>query len=314
MIYAISIFAAVLYSVASARLYVALGSGTPLALRDRLTPRAMRPVQTTTATSAAGTADSEPGEVAASGGTTASDASALRLIKRRRITLGLATMAVVLHATVSLHQTHLPGDFILPFFTAFGLTALGIVALQLLLCLHQPADFLGLAVYPLAAIALIASQATSGHSPVLDASVQVHVLLSILAYALLALAAAQATLVAVQRHFLTSHRPGGFMRALPPFDAMESLLFTLLTAGFGMLTLALISGFLYLDDLFAQHMVHKTILSCLAWCMFGVLLFGRWRYGWRGRRAVHWTLAGFAVLILAYFGSKLVVELILQRT
>lgn len=304
MMYAIAIMAAVLYSVASARLYIALGSGNQVALRDPV----LEPVPLQAPAGMAGVpASSVPLSERRAG-------EQAMLVRRRRITLALAALAALLHAFVSLHQTHLPGDFVLPFFTAFGLTALGIVVLQLLLCLRQPADYLGLAVYPLAAIALIASQAAGGTSPVLDASIQIHVLLSILAYALLALAAAQAILVAVQRHFLMAHRPGGFMRALPPFDTMESLLFTLLTAGFGMLTLALISGFIYLDDMFAQHLVHKTVLSSLAWLMFGILLAGRWRWGWRGRRAVHWTLAGFAVLILAYFGSKLVVELILHRT
>jgi ABC-type uncharacterized transport system permease subunit len=84
-------------------------------------------------------------------------------------------------------------------------------------------------------------------------------------------------------------------------------------AGFVLLTLALISGFAFLDDMFAQHLVHKTVLSTLAWLIFGGLLIGRFRYGWRGRTAITWTLSGFGVLILAYFGSKAVLELILQR-
>lgn len=65
--------------------------------------------------------------------------------------------------------------------------------------------------------------------------------------------------------------------------------------------------------MFAQHLVHKTVLSTLAWLMFGGLLIGRLRYGWRGKTAIVWTLSGFAVLILAYFGSKIVLELILHR-
>ena len=83
--------------------------------------------------------------------------------------------------------------------------------------------------------------------------------------------------------------------------------------GFALLTLALLSGFAFLEDMFAQHLVHKTVLSTLAWLMFGGLLIGRLRYGWRGKTAIVWTLSGFAVLILAYFGSKMVLELILQR-
>ena len=83
--------------------------------------------------------------------------------------------------------------------------------------------------------------------------------------------------------------------------------------GFILLSVGLLTGFLYLEDMFAQHLVHKTVLSMVAWIAFAVLLWGRFRFGWRGRTAIRWTLIGFAVLMLAYFGSKAVVELILQR-
>ena len=75
----------------------------------------------------------------------------------------------------------------------------------------------------------------------------------------------------------------------------------------------LLSGVLFVDNLFAQHLVHKTVLSIAAWIVFGVLLFGRWRWGWRGRRAVRLTLAGMVVLLFAFFGSKFVLELVLKR-
>jgi ABC-type uncharacterized transport system permease subunit len=94
---------------------------------------------------------------------------------------------------------------------------------------------------------------------------------------------------------------------------MEYLLFQMLTTGIVFLTLSLASGFLFIEDLFAQHLVHKTVLSILAWIIFTGLLIGRSRYGWRGQTAIRWTLIGFALLLLAYFGSKLVLELILHR-
>jgi len=78
-----------------------------------------------------------------------------------------------------------------------------------------------------------------------------------------------------------------------------------------LLTLSLLSGFYYLDDMFAQHVAHKTILSIIAWIIFTALLIGRWRYGWRGKTAVRWTLSGFLVLMLAFFGTKFVQEFIL---
>jgi ABC-type uncharacterized transport system permease subunit len=74
-----------------------------------------------------------------------------------------------------------------------------------------------------------------------------------------------------------------------------------------------VTGFLFLEDMFDQQLVHKTVLSLVAWVIFAILLWGRYRFGWRGRKALHWTIGGFLVLLLAYFGSKAVLELILQK-
>ncbi len=100
---------------------------------------------------------------------------------------------------------------------------------------------------------------------------------------------------------------------LPPLDALEKVMFRLIGAGFALLTLALLTGFIFVTNLRAQHLEHKTILSLIAWVLFGVLLIGRIRYGCRGRSAVRWTLWGFGFLALAYFGSKFVLESLLGR-
>ena len=80
-----------------------------------------------------------------------------------------------------------------------------------------------------------------------------------------------------------------------------------------LLTATLLTGVLFVENLLAQHLVHKTVLSVLSWLAFGALLLGRWRYGWRGATAVRWTLAAMALLVLAFFGSKFVLELVLRR-
>lgn len=80
-----------------------------------------------------------------------------------------------------------------------------------------------------------------------------------------------------------------------------------------MLTLSLVTGWLFIDDIFAQHLAHKTLLSMTAWAIFLVLLVGRNRFGWRGSRATYWTLSGLTVLIIGTLGSKIVLELILDR-
>ncbi len=289
----VSILAAALYSVAGARLYVALGD------HARVGARTLAPAE-----SAGGDERMDAAGSVAGG----------RSSRRRRTTFAIVAAALTLHAGLAWIQTGLPHTLQLPFFTALDVVALGVAAALVLLCLRRPADYLGLGVYPFAAVAVLASQAV--HDPVAAGAqaVELHVLLSVLAYAVLALAAAQSVLVSVQRRFLSEHRPGGVLNALPPLESTETLLFALLSAGFAMLTLSLASGFFYLEDMFAQHLVHKTVLSCAAWLVFGTLLFGRWRFGWRGKRAVHWTLAGYALLLLAYFGSKLVLELVLGRT
>ena len=99
---------------------------------------------------------------------------------------------------------------------------------------------------------------------------------------------------------------------MPPLQTMETLLFEMIGVGFALLTAALFSGFYYLEDMFMQHVVHKTVLSILSWIFFAVLLWGRVKFGWRGRKAIRWTLGGFVMLMLAYFGSKVVLEILLK--
>lgn len=231
----------------------------------------------------------------------------------RRPALWLAAVALVLHTVITYQRSGLPDALNLPLFTAISVTGLTIVLIQLLMCLTRPADFLGLLIYPIAAAGLLASELYAAPAKALSQNVQLHILSSLAAYSVLALGATQAVLVWIQRRYLQKHQPSGFIRALPPLTSMESLLFSLLATGFILLTMSLLSGFMFLEDMFAQSLVHKTVLACLAWVIFAVLLLGRWRFGWRGKRAVGWTLGGFAILLVAYFGSKLVLELILQR-
>jgi ABC-type uncharacterized transport system permease subunit len=107
----------------------------------------------------------------------------------------------------------------------------------------------------------------------------------------------------------------GFLQGLPPLLAMEQLLFRIIAAGFVLLTLTLGSGILFSEELFGKPMqfTHKTVFGILSWIIFGALLAGRALYGWRGRIAMRWTLTGFLSLVLAYIGSKFVLEIILGR-
>lgn len=228
--------------------------------------------------------------------------------------LGLA--GTVLHGFLVYQVIFLPQGLDLEFFHVVSLITWLVALLLLLAALRQPVENLGCLVLPLSALALVLQTiwpAAPNLLSRLSTEMQAHILLSILAYSLLALAAVQAMLLAIQDRHLRNRHPGGFIRALPPLESMERMLFHMIGLGFVLLSLSLLSGFLYLEDMFAQHLVHKTVLSVIAWVVFAVLLWGRWRSGWRGRQAISWTLAGFALLMLAYLGSKLVLELILHR-
>lgn len=140
-----------------------------------------------------------------------------------------------------------------------------------------------------------------------------HIFSSVTAFGVLSIAGVYALFVAVIDYFLRHQNLNPLVKALPPLETMERLLFQLITFGFILLTSSLLSGLFFIEDMFSQHLAHKTILSIMAWMIFGLLLWGRWRYGWRGRNAVRLTLAGIVLLVFAYFGSKFVLESILGR-
>jgi ABC-type uncharacterized transport system permease subunit len=175
-------------------------------------------------------------------------------------------------------------------------------------CVLLPAVFPGLAAPPYAS------------SP----GFRAHLLLAMLAYSLFTIAALHAALMALlERRLHGGHRDAGSgaplvgaLARLPPLLTLERLLFRILAAGFVLLTATLATGALFSEELFGRALQfnHKTLFAVLSWLIFGWLLAGRWCYGWRGRRALRWTLAGFVALLLAYVGSRFVVEVILGRS
>ena len=230
--------------------------------------------------------------------------------------LALGWGAALLHAAILSQTVFQPIGLNLGFCNALSFTAWLIVALLLAAALVRPVENLGIVVFPFGALTLLIGLLFPTERIVADLRqwpLELHILIAILAYSLLSLAALQAILLAIQDHRLRRRQPGGFLRGIPPLTAMETLLFQMIGAGFVLLSLTLVSGLFFLRDIFAQHLVHKAVLSFIAWCVFGILLWGRWRFGWRGRTAIRWTLSGFSFLALAYFGSKLVLELILRR-
>ena len=165
--------------------------------------------------------------------------------------------------------------------------------------------------FPLALFCIVASIAIDSRYPPtqLSSGSASHVLLSIVAYSVITIAALQALLLAYQNNRLKHHHPGGLLSKLPSLQDMESLLFELLWAGQLFLSLAIAAGFLFFDNIWGiDGVIHKTFFSLLAWCVFAALLWGRIRLGWRGPTAIRFTLSGFGLLILGFYGSKFALE------
>jgi ABC-type uncharacterized transport system permease subunit len=142
-----------------------------------------------------------------------------------------------------------------------------------------------------------------------------HFLMAMLAYSLLTLAALHALLMASAEKQLHRGRLSRALANLPPLLTMEALLFRLILIGFVLLTLTLGSGILFSETLFAKALSwdHKTVFAIASWVIFAALLVGRHFYGWRGRQALRWTLAGVVALMLAYVGTRFVIEVVLHR-
>ncbi|MBC7513522.1 MAG: cytochrome c biogenesis protein CcsA [Herminiimonas sp.] len=149
-----------------------------------------------------------------------------------------------------------------------------------------------------------------------------HIVVAVLAYSTLTVAAFHAVLMALQESKLHARGPApsgwlaGAVERLPALLTMEKLLFRLIGFGFFLLTLTVVSGILFSEQIVGRPLTwdHKTVFTLLSWALFGILLAGRkWR-GWRGKTALSFTLSGFATLFLAYVGSRFVLEVVLHRS
>ena len=227
---------------------------------------------------------------------------------------GVGAAALLAHA-IGLYSEIFTGQGLsFGFFHVSSLIAWLVIAVTLVFSLRAPVTSLLIVLFPLALITELLAWLFPGHGAATvpgHSALLVHVLLSILAYGILTIAAFQAGLLAFQNYQLRHRNPVRFNHTFPPLQTMEALLFQFLLCGEVLLTLALLSGFVFLDNMFAQGVAHKTLLSCLAWVVFGILLWGRHMRGWRGSNAIRWTLGGFVLLMLAFFGSKLVREFFL---
>ena len=227
--------------------------------------------------------------------------------------LGLA--GLILHGVLLYGAIMVPGGPELSVSNVFSLVGLQIAAFGLLAALAPRFRGLCATLLPIASLAALGTGigGFSGELEALGWELKAHIAISVIAYTLLSLGALIAILIWLQDRALRSRRPESWVRVLPALESMEQILFMTIHAGVVLLTLSVFSGLIFVDNFFAQHLLHKTVLSIAALVVFGILLSGRWRFGWRGRKAIHWTLTGYGVLALAYFGSRLILELLLNR-
>lgn len=189
-------------------------------------------------------------------------------------------------------------------------------ALTLLSSTSRPVIKLCLFAFPVAALSVLLCLIFPSHSQVLhalDSTTLIHIFLSIIAFSVLTIAAGQSIFIAILDYRLKHKLSQPNYLKLPPLQTLEASLFEIISLGVILLSCSILSGLFFLENMFAQHVVHKTILSIIAWFVFTTLLIGKASLGWRGSMAIKMALSGYALLFVAYLGSKFVLEIMLNR-
>lgn len=212
----------------------------------------------------------------------------------------------MLHVNAFQHAGHLNTQFS----AALSLVALVMALLTALLALRYRVEGLVFVTAPMAVLGMLSYyfDAPPTNHVALAPGLAVHVWSSMAAYALLSIASLLAIGMMVQESALRSRHGNAITRMLPSLFTLESLMFATLRAGWVMLTIGLVAGVVFIDNLMAQHLAHKTVFSVLSWLVLLGLLIGRHWRGWRGKTAVTLTIVAMVLLMLGFFGSKLILQ------
>ncbi len=230
----------------------------------------------------------------------------------------LLTAALLLHAWLAWNDVVTADGLDLSLANAVSVVGALVAAVALISGLLRTLPAIGTIVLPVAALAVLLPVVfahphdyTFADKPLAAA----HVAVALVSYALFLVAAVQALILMGLEKRLHKRLPDPGHDSSPPLLTLERFLFRLVTAGFALLTLTLVSGMLFAEQVFGRPIpfTHKSVFSVLGWLTFGALLWGRWRYGWRGRVALRWIIAGTVFVFLAYLGSKFVLEVLLGR-
>lgn len=226
-------------------------------------------------------------------------------------------LALFMHAHLIYESIHTDKGLDFSLLNTLSLVSWLVSLIVMLTSFYRQLENLLLFLFPIAAIMIIFQTNIITEHRVLEHSItnalKFHIFLSICAYSLLTISSIQAVLLFLQEKLIKTKHVSHVIYFLPPLQVMEQLLVQIIIIGFFLLSLSLASGLMFIEDIFAQHLAHKTILSILAWFVYGVLIWGRFTFGWRGKKLITWILSGFFILIMAYIGTKIVLELILNR-
>ncbi len=233
----------------------------------------------------------------------------------KTVSLGLLLVGMLAHGTLLYPYIFTLYGLNLNLFNVLSLISLFFLLFYGLFSLYRPIVSLGILAAPTAFIGMtIGYIGRAPYQPLTDISLglEAHIILSFAAYCVLLMAAVQALFLRLQIRELKHKSIHRFwVNKLPSLQSMESLLFDMILVGFVLLSIALGIGFIYVQDLMAQHIAHKTMFSVLSWLLFGLLLLRNWRGGLRGKRAANLTIYAFILLAIGFVGSKLVLELLL---
>ena len=232
--------------------------------------------------------------------------------------LAIIVLALMVHAVTVVHAVFTPDGIDLSFPQALSLVAWLTVLVAVVSGLFAKLPAAGNVILPVAAacaLVPLAGGAPHRFAYAGEAMAAAHIAVALVGYALFTVAALQALLLAGLEKRLHSGIARPETDGALPLLTLERFLFRLVAAGFVLLTLTIASGLVFSEEVFGRPVTftHKSVFSVLGWATFAVLLVGRWRYGWRGRRALYWIIAGTVLLILGYLGSKFVSQVVLGR-
>lgn len=219
----------------------------------------------------------------------------------------ISLLAIIIHAVLLHRWIDVGAGQNLTFFNTLSQIFWFAALLSWLIALRRPSLNLTIILYPLAGISIILVLFFSGSYIINikeDPRAFIHILLSFLALSILIIASIQAIFLGILNQALRKKYSNVLTQSLPPLQRMESLLFQLIAVGFCSLTAVIITGISFFPGLFHRALWHHMVFAFFAWVIFGILIIGRVYFGWRGRTAIRWTLAGVVLLLLAYLTSQ----------